>query len=382
MSTAEKREQRSVESQRVTLVGAVVNLLLSALKIVIGVIGHSEALVADGIHSLSDLASDALVYFASRHARHAPDEEHPYGHGRFETAATLGLGGLLILVAAGITWDAVQRMFSPAELLQPGSIALYVALFSILIKEWLYHYTVRVGRRIRSNMLIANAWHHRSDAISSVIVFVGILGTLAGLPYLDAIAAVAVGIMVAHIGWDLGWSAIQELVDAGLEEEKLNAIRRTILSVGGVRDIHMLRTRRLGGVASADVHVQVEPRLSVSEGHMIALTVEQRLKEEVDEVEDVTVHIDPEDDRNAPSCEGLPLRAQALAMLTEAWTDIPEAGEAHNTVLHYLGGKIEVDLYLPLDRCENVPQGRGLQARLQERLTPLSVFGEVRVFYG
>ncbi|HIP53172.1 MAG TPA: cation transporter [Chromatiales bacterium] len=379
---AEQREHRFQETRQVALVGAGVNLLLSVVKIVVGVIGHSEALVADGIHSLSDLASDALVYFASRHARHAPDEEHPYGHGRFETAATLGLGGLLILVSAGIVWDAVERMFRPEELLQPDAIALYAAVFSILANEWLYHYTLRVGRRIGSNMLLANAWHHRSDALSSVIVFVGVLGTIAGLPYLDAIAAVAVGVMIARIGWDLGWTAIQELVDSGLEEEKLDTIRNTILSVGGVRDIHMLRTRRLGGVASADVHVQVEPRLSVSEGHMIALTVEQRLKEEVEEIDDVTVHIDPEDDRDAPSCMGLPLRARALEMLARAWEEEPQTEHATNIVLHYLGGRIDVDIYLPLGRFKGEAQSKALRERLQARLTSLSEFGAVRVFYG
>ncbi|MGD8590441.1 MAG: cation diffusion facilitator family transporter, partial [Chromatiales bacterium] len=260
----ERKEMRYRLTRQATIVGAVVNVLLTLIKIVFGIIGHSQSLVADGIHSLSDLLSDALVLFAARHAKNDPDEEHPYGHGRYETAATMGLGTFLILVGLGIVWDAGDRLFRPEELLHPHTITLYVALFSILVKEALYHYTQYLARLIKSELLRANAWHHRSDSVSSIVVMVGIGGTMAGLPYLDAIAAVLVGVMIVHIGWSLGWGAMQELVDAGLEEEKLQEIREIINSVSGVSNIHMLRTRKLGGHASADVHVQVDPWLSVS----------------------------------------------------------------------------------------------------------------------
>ena len=167
---------RTIETRRVTIVGAVVNLVLAAFKVIAGVTGQSQALIADGIHSLSDLISDGLVLFAATHAASAPDEEHPYGHARYETAATLGLGLLLIAVAVGIMWDAVDRLFSPEELLQPEMLTLYVAAFSIFSNEALYWYTIKVADRINSPMLRANAWHHRSDAISSVVVLVGITG--------------------------------------------------------------------------------------------------------------------------------------------------------------------------------------------------------------
>jgi cation diffusion facilitator family transporter len=211
---------RAGETKRVTLIGALVNLLLSVIKVIFGVISQSHSLVADGIHSLSDLISDGVIYAAAHHAHQEPDEKHPYGHGRFETAATLALGGVLILVAVGIIWDAADRLFNPERLLQPTALALLVAVISILAKELLYHYTVRVAQRIRSDMLKANAWHHRSDAVSSVAVLIGVGGTMAGLPYLDAIAAVVVGLMIARIGWELGQSAFQELVDSSLDEEE------------------------------------------------------------------------------------------------------------------------------------------------------------------
>ena len=375
-------DSRTDAITRTAVVGAVANLALSVIKVAAGIIGQSQALVADGIHSFSDLLSDILVWFAGKHAAQDPDNEHPYGHGRYETVATLVLGALLALVAIGVGWDAVDRLFSPEELLHPSPMTLYAALASILIKEWLYWYTLAYARRVQSQMLRANAWHHRSDAISSVVVLVGIAGTMAGLPYLDAIAAVLVAVMIAHIAWELAWEAIQELVDTGLDDERLRLVRQTILSVGGVRDVHMLRTRRLGGYASADVHILVDPRVSVSEGHMISVLVERRLKDEIDEVSDVTVHIDPEDDEAAP-CGALPLRAEAMVRLSRLWDGIPEATLRQQTTLHYLSGRIDVDVYLPLDTCVGeAVRARDLRNRLQAAVEPDTVFNHVSVFFG
>ncbi len=345
----EKKEIRYRLTRQATIVGAVVNVFLTLIKVFFGIVGQSQSLLADGIHSLSDLLSDGLVLFAARHAKNDPDEEHPYGHGRFETAATMGLGSILILVGLGIIWDAGERLFSPEELLHPHSITLYVALFSILVKEGLYHYTQNLARRIKSELLRANAWHHRTDSISSIVVMVGIGGTMAGLPYLDAIAAVLVGVMIVHIGWSLSWGAVQELVDASLEEEKVEEIREIINSVSGVSNVHMLRTRKMGGHASADVHVQVDPWLSVSEGHRIAEVVQMRLIDEVDLLSDVTVHIDPEDDAEGPCCADLPLRRQAEAQLAKHWREIACYNRRKRIILHYLSGQIDVDLYLPVN---------------------------------
>jgi cation diffusion facilitator family transporter len=379
----ELREQRAQAISRTAIVGGVVNLALSILKVISGVIWNSQALVADGIHSLSDLFSDVLVWLAGRHATQAPDQEHPYGHGRYETVATLALGALLVAVAVGIGWDAANRLFAPDELLRPAPFALIGALVSIAVKEWLYWWTLGYARRVRSDLLRANAWHHRSDAISSVVVLIGVGGTLAGLPYLDAVAAVIVAVMIAKIAWDLGSEAIRELVDTGLEEEKISEIQRTIDSVGGVRDLHMLRTRKHGGQASADVHVLVDPRVSVSEGHMISVLVEQRLKEQIDEISDVTVHIDPEDDEEAPTCAGLPLRSEAMARLDSLWAGFAEVSKRRRTVLHYLGGKIDVDVYLPLDLYQGNPsEALALTERLNTALAEDSDFRKVSVFYG
>lgn len=376
------KEKRSRESKRVTLIGAIINLLLTIIKIVFGWMAQSQALVADGIHSLSDLLSDALVWVAAAHAAQGPDSEHPYGHGRFETLATLGLGLLLALVALGIIWDATHRLFSPEELLVPGTIALVVALLSVLVKEWLYHFTLGVARRIKSEMLRANAWHHRTDAISSVVVIFGVAGTMAGLPYLDAIATIAVGLMIAHVAWELAWPAIHELADAGLEEERLQKIRNTILSVDGVKAIHMLRTRSIGGQASADVHVIVNPKMSVSEGHMISQMVMDSLTDDIEEITDVTVHIDPEDDEVAAPSRYLPMRDAAEALLAECWRDIPGAMQYDRMLLHYLDGKIDVELFFPLHVYEGKEQAVALGNLLQQNIQDSYCFRKVRVYFG
>ena len=365
------------------IVGAAINLVLSVVKIIAGVFGHSQALVADGIHSLSDLFSDLLVLLAGRRASQEPDHDHPYGHARYETVATLLLGLLLIAVAVGIAWDSIERLFQPAALLQPEPLTLLAALASILAKEWLYWWTLGYAKRVKSDLLRANAWHHRTDAVSSVVVLVGIAGTMAGLAYLDAIAAVVVAIMIAKIGWELGWEAINELVDTGLETERLKEVKETIRSVGGVRDIHMLRTRRYAGLVSADVHVLVDPLVSVSEGHMISLLVEHRLKREIDEITDVTVHIDPEDDDRFPPPVGLPLRAEAMARLASLWSAIPEANERERVVFHYIRGQIDIEVHFPLAACRR--QGADavlLRERLAAAITDDPVFRDVRILFG
>lgn len=378
----DKQETRYRLTRQAAIVGAAVNLVLAVVKTLFGVLGQSQSLLADGIHSLSDLMSDALVLFAARHAKEEPDEAHPYGHGRFETAGTMALGAFLILVGLGIMWDAGERLFSPEKLLHPQSYTLYVALFSILANEGLYFYTQYLAKRIKSELLRANAWHHRTDSISSIVVLVGIGGTMAGLPYLDAIAAVLVGMMIIHIGWNIGWGAMQELVDAGLEEEQVTEIRNVITSVSGVNSVHMLRTRRMGGQASADVHVQVDSWLSVSEGHRISEVVQMRLIDNVDILTDVTVHIDPEDDEEGPSCANLPLRKEAERLLDRHWKDLACYSSRQRLILHYLSGKIDVDLHLPMSCFDSHDHAVELRGAFQKGIASSDVFRTVRLWFG
>jgi cation diffusion facilitator family transporter len=357
-------DRRYREIRRVTLVGSALDLTLGVLKIVFGYLANSQALIADGVHSLSDLATDFMVLFAAKHGSKDADEAHPYGHGRFETLATVALGIALIGVAVGIAWDAIARLFHPEALLQPGVWALVIAGASVVSKEWIYHYTMRLARKLKSNMLRANAWHSRSDAISSVVVMIGVGGTMAGLEYLDSVAAVIVGAMVAKIGWDLLWQSVHELVDTALDPERVELIRQEVLHVGGVRELHMLRTRQMGGEALVDVHVLVDPKLSVSEGHYIGEKVRRRLIEEVEEVADVMVHVDPEDDeRVAPSLH-LPNRAWVEEQLHQRWQGLKIASNISRLTLHYLNGRIEVEVTLPAEAQPQNPHNGEARAEL------------------
>jgi cation diffusion facilitator family transporter len=347
MIQSQSIKERASAVKLATLIGGVVNLILSVVKIIIGVLANSQSLLADGLHSLSDLLSDVLVWFAAHHAAEGPDDDHPYGHGRFEILATLMLGSLLLLVAIGIAWNAFSQLMANDVPPSPGMLAVYAAIFSIISKEILYHYNLAVAKKVNSSLLRANAWHHRTDAISSVIVLIGLVGTYAGFLYLDALAAVVVGMMIARIGWGLAWDAMQDLADRGLDEERQKHIKASIREVGGVKDMHLLRTRTLGGHASADVHVLVDSRISVSEGHMISVLVEQKLKQEIDEIEDVMVHIDPEDDEKRPQNPDMPQRHELEKQLQQSWSGLWDELNERTLQIHYLNHGMDLDVILP-----------------------------------
>jgi len=368
------------EVRKVTLIGSVVDFLLGVVKILVGWLAHSQALVADGMHSLSDLATDFVVLYAAKHSHRAADEGHPYGHGRIETLTTVGLGIALIVVAFGIGYDAVRRMNDTDLLLHPGAIALAVAVVSVIAKESIYQYTKHAAVKLRSNMLMANAWHSRSDAISSIVVVIGIGGAMMGYPYLDAVAAIAVAVMIAKIGIDLIRASSKELIDTALEPEVVETIRKEIIGVDGVRALHMLRSRRSGGDALVDVHVQVDPRISVSEGHQIGDTVRRRLLERIDEVTDVTVHIDPEDDEQGSACDQLPLRSDLIEKLQRQWADL-EVVDAEQVTLHYLRGKLQIDLVLPLAVLDKHPDTRGLILSIEKAAKALPEVDSVVVSF-
>jgi cation diffusion facilitator family transporter len=290
----------------------------------------------------------------------------------------VGLGIALIFIALGIGYDSVLRLNDPGMLLKPGMLALAVALVSVASKEWIYHYTVRAARRLRSDMLMANAWHSRSDAISSIVVVIGIAGAMFGYPYLDAVAAVAVAAMIAKIGFDLVRSSTKELIDTGLGVEDIEKIRGHIFEVAGVRAVHMLRTRKSAGDAFVDVHIQVDPRVSVSEGHQIGETVRRRLLDEVDMVSDVTVHIDPEDDEAESPCDDLPSREAVLEELKKYWSQLPEAA-IDEVTLHYLSGEIHVELVLPIGLLGSTSEASSFVDGLKAAVVPLPYISDLQV---
>ncbi len=375
-----QNNERTKASQKITLIGAVVDFLLAIFKVIAGVLGNSGALIADGIHSLSDLLSDGVVLYAAKHANEEADEDHPYGHKRFETVATLGLAIILAIVGIGIIYDAIERLDNP-NVLSHSMLLFGVTVLSILSKELLFWVTIKVAKTYKSNMLKANAWHHRSDALSSVVVLVGIFGSLNGYPYLDGVAAIIVGLMVMAIAWELGLNATKELVDTSIDIEEVEKLRKAIGMISGVNSVHSLRTRKIGHAISADVHVQVDPFLSVSEGHIITISVERVAKECLEDLHDVTVHIDPEDDETAAPCKHLPERAVALGILNKALFNNECDGEIERIQLHYLDGKIHVDFFLPLSCISPDTSRNEILKKLTKMVNALPAFGNIKVYF-
>ena len=346
MTEQDEHQLRYKAMKKVTLVGAAVNFVLAIVQVLIGVLGHSAALVADGIHTVSDLIGDFAVLLAAKEANKGADEDHPYGHGRIETLATVVLGTILIAVGIAIAISAIDKLMNVDNIVQPESLTIVAAILAIVLKESLFHYTMKAAHETNSKMLEANAWHHRSDVFSSVIVLVGVIAALFGYVYMDVVAAFLVAILITRMGFKMAWESIQELADSSLEQDTVDKMKAVIAKVEGVRNLHMLRTRRMGGYALADVHIQVDPRLSVSEGHQISEVVRYSLINTVKELDDITVHIDPEDDEDAPTCAGLPLRTSFLNEFYPALKGILSVEQVDEITLHYLNGKIDVDVHI------------------------------------
>ncbi|AWW47503.1 cation transporter [Polynucleobacter paneuropaeus] len=292
----ENPEDASAEKQsaakKSTLVSVAVNLTLTVSQVFAGLLSGSQGLIADGIHSLTDLIADFVVLFANHHSAKDADEDHHYGHQRYETAASLFLGISLLVVALGMLWSAGHKIVNPIAASQISILALYVALGSLVAKELLFRYMLAVAKRVRSSMLVANAWHARSDAASSLVVSVGIVGALLGFPILDSVGALIVGLMIIRTGWSFSWDALNDLMDRAVSEEEHQHIEKIILSTEGVLGCHDLRTRKMGDMILVDVHIEVDANATVQVGHDIALTAANQVKAELP-VLNVMTHIDP-----------------------------------------------------------------------------------------
>ncbi|MFI3138184.1 MAG: cation diffusion facilitator family transporter [Methylococcaceae bacterium] len=363
---------------RVTIIGAFTNVVLAILKVGFGLLWHSAALIADGIHTLSDLASDMLVIVAIKFGAREADHDHPYGHRRYETIATVVLGLGFLLLAGGIAWDVITRIMRPENLLVPQFETVWIALLSVISKEWMYHYTRRAAKLTRSKLLLANAWHHRSDAVSSVVVIVGIAGVLLGYPEADGLAAIAVALMVAKIGLSLVLQSVKELVDTSLPEEFVREIRRVVKTTPGVKGIHLLRTRQMGEDAYVDAHIVVDPRISVSEGHVIGDQVRCNLINAFDDVVDVLVHVDPEDDEFEVRQDSAVSRTEVQEHLQQHLAELYEGIEQFR--LHYLDGTVEVEVILPHLISTQPEQVEQIKARCAAMENSLATVAKIVVF--
>jgi cation diffusion facilitator family transporter len=284
--------ERAAAASRCTWVSVIVNLALSVTQIMVGILSKSQGLIADGVHSLSDLIADFVVLFASHKSKEDADEGHPYGHLRFETAASMVLGILLLGVGIGMIGSAILKLETPESIATVHATALWVAAGALVTKELLFRFMLAVAKKVKSSLLIANAWHARSDAASSLVVGIGIAGNLAGYPILDPIAALVVGCMIARMGWTFTWNSLHDLMDRAADEEEVATIRETLAQTPGIKGVHDLRTRKMGDMIVVDAHIEVDASITVEQGHAIAVAARQNVMQR-HRVLNLMTHVDP-----------------------------------------------------------------------------------------
>ena len=363
---------------RIIAIGALANLLLAVLKIAGGIIGRSTAMLADGIHSLSDLLTDGIVLFTHKIGQLPADENHPYGHGRAETIGATLVGAVIIMAGFGLAYESWVIITTDAFRI-PLIPAAVAAVLSILINEILFRITRSVGEKINSPSLVANAWHHRSDAISSIAALIGIGGAMAGYPIMDPIAAIIVSVMIVKVGYDIAFRGLSDLMDTALNETETRRIETMINNLPGVIQTHNLRTRRIGGEVLMDVHILVDHEASVTEGHHIAENVRRELIRAMGNVQDVLVHVDTEDDAEFESiywANRFYLEKQVDPIIA-SMKDIQERTHLR---AHYHGGKTTLEVFVKMREGLDANEANSVIQDLKELLENIEHVHEVRVF--
>ncbi len=282
-----------------TFIGSVANLILTVGKIIAGIVGKSSAMIADGVHSLSDLVTDIIVLVFIRVSGKERDKNHQYGHGKYETFATMLISFALMFVGAGILWTSSKKVIDSIHggvIEEPGYIALYAALISIVVKEGLFWYTKILGKKVNSQAMVANAWHHRSDAFSSIGTALGISGAiLFGEKWrvLDPIAGIIVSFFILKVAWDIANPSIKELLESSLPVETENEVVEIIINTSGVKGFHNLKTRKIGDIFAIEVHIKVDKDLSVESSHQIATEIEKSMRKKFGNQSHIGIHVEP-----------------------------------------------------------------------------------------
>ncbi len=363
---------------RAIIVGAIANLLLSAFKFAGGILGNSVALVADAIHSLSDLVTDIIVLFTHRIGKMPQDEDHPYGHGRAETIGATVIGLFIIATGIGViheTWQAIDA--SSGQI--PVILAALAATLSILINEGLYHYTRRVGEATQSPSLIANAWHHRTDAISSIAALIGIVGAGQGFPFMDPLAGAVVGGMIVKVGIDITRQGVRDLMDTALSDENTKKTQTILRKIPEVLHFHDLRSRVIGGEFLIDVHILVDPEITVTEGHRVAEIARRNLIKAFDNIQDVLVHVDGESDTEVEAI--YPITRKELIEIT-----LPLISELDGSIsqpeirVHHIKGKNILEVFIKIDSQQNLEESRTLVTNIKSKLETAPQIDQARVF--
>lgn len=362
---SEASEKRYQEVKKVSFIAAVFNLLLGGIKLVAGIFGGSSSLIADGVHSFSDIIADLFVIIAAKFSKHDADDDHPYGHRRIETIGTFALGIFLVFVGLGLGYEAASGLWIhgwKSEALKPEFYTIWIALISVIGNEALFFYTLKVGKKISSELLIANAYHSRGDSLTCVIVLIGLIGAQLGFPFLDKVAAILVAIYLIKIGFEWGLKALYELADAGLSAEQLTEIERLIHETPGVLKSHKLRTRKMADQVFLDVHIQVNPYLSVSEGHYIGENVRMRLGKAFPELFDITVHIDIDEHVDGIPTSLPPSPEELKKQLSSIWKSSLTDQNFLGVRVHYFANTIEVEVRVSLSALGNFQQNDLIQA--------------------
>ena len=358
---------------RVTWLGLFANLILAIAKGFIGTIAHSSALIADAGHSVSDLLSDSITLWAVHMAGVPKDKNHPYGHGKFETVGTFIVAIFLLLTGVGVAWHVLNKIDTPEV---PGTAALWMAAIAICFKEALFHVTRMVGRRSGSRVLLANAWHHRSDAISSVAALVGIGGAQWGIPLMDPIAGVLVAGLIIKTGIDIGYESIRELTDEIVEEEVITELGHILAEIDGVDHFHEMRARRMGPQLLVDLHIEVDSMMSISAAHQVAERVRLRILDELPAVNEVLVHVDAEDDF-VESKGGIEETKDIVLMrpqteiesdVKKILTEIPEIQGITHIYCHYLNQELTVQVNILLDEEMQIRDAQKIASKARMKI--------------
>ena len=343
-STAVSQQMAKKAATRTSVVGAMTNLSLVAIKGFGGMATGSQALIADAIHSAGDLVTDLIAFVAVQLGRNDADDSHPYGHGKFETFGTLVLSVVLAGVGIGVFWNLIQQLIS-GETHQLGPMALVAAGASVVLNEALFRYTLIEGKKVNSKTIIANAWHHRADGLSSIAVFAGIGLNMFGFTYGDHVAAAIVGAILLKIAYSLGREAFDELVEAAVPEGQQHLIKEAIDKTEGVLDCHMMRARFLGGDILIDAHIDVDPLISVSEGHRIAELVEYNITKVCPEAVDVTIHVDPlEHSHEPPKAAKQPSRPALEQLIYEVVSRTAPKAKIMGVTFHFIDDVRRADI--------------------------------------
>jgi len=358
-------DQSGKDSVQVTVVGVIANLALSLLKGVVGVISLSSALLADAIHSLSDLLSDAVTLWAIYISRKPIDESHPYGHGKFEAVGTFFISLMLILAGFGIATHSINQL---NKLVVPGTLAVWIAAFSIVSKELLYRYASYVGHKHQSRILLANAWHHRTDAISSLVALAGIVGAVLGYPLLDPIAAIVVSGWIIKTGLTIGYESLMELTDKGVEQNILKSINQILSEIKGVEHFHRVRARRMGPYMLVDLHIEVEQTISVSASHQVAERVRHSIVQQIPSVNEVLVHVDAENHPEEDPVKLMRPQKEIEGEIQAIVNTFPQIKDLTHVLCHYLNETVFVEIGIAVDPYRQIIEAKEIAQKLKTNI--------------